>query len=267
MINQNQSATKREVAMRQYATARGNLLLMLGLTLVNIILLVANADVMLLFSATVPYYSVAFGIVDETGLLLIPAIFVAAVSLIAYFLCWIFSKKHYGWMIAALVLFILDTVFLVVLYLWLQDFSGILDLLIHIWVLYYLIIGVKYGAKLRKMPEDAVADGEEVLLNADGSVTQTDYSTYKRAADLTVKARILLEAEVLGHRVCYRRVKRVNELVVDGNVYDEVEMLVETAHSLTVVVDGHTIVAGFDGGAKSYLLVDGQEIAKKTRLY
>jgi hypothetical protein len=88
-----------------------------------------------------------------------------------------------------------------------------------------------------------------------------------RIADSTVKARILLEADALGHAIVYRRVKRVNELVIDGRVYDEMEALVEFAHSLKAQIDGHTIEVGFDGWVHSYLKIDGQTVGRKRRLY
>ena len=81
---------------------------------------------------------------------------IAGICLLAYLLCWIFSKKHYGWMIAALVMFIMDTLALVGIYLMIEDFSGIMDLLIHAWVLYYLFLGVTNGRKLKQLPEEVV---------------------------------------------------------------------------------------------------------------
>ena len=132
-----------------------------ALTLVNMVLLVLQADVMLLFSATVPYYAVAFGMALGSSSFLGGCICFAAIILLVYLLCWMFSKKHYGWMIAALVLFVLDSFFMVRLYLSLEDFSGILDVVIHVWVLYYLVIGVKYGHQLKKMPEEMPVASEE----------------------------------------------------------------------------------------------------------
>lgn len=269
MINHNVpqvEENKQEKLKRQYATARTNLLLMLVLTVVNIFLIFVEADYMLLFSATVPYFSVLVGVSDLTGMLLAPSIVIALVALTLYLLCWIFSKKHIGWMIAALVLFIIDTVVMAVLYFLAEDFSGIFDALIHIWVLFYLIMGVNSGSLLSKMSEVITCD--ERIPNEDEVPTQEiRNSIYLRVADLDVKARILLESDVLGHKVCYRRVKRTNELVIDGYVYDEVQMLLEPAHILTAVIDGHTIQAGFDGATKSFVLLDGQEVAQKLRIF
>ncbi len=152
------TVTPRAIAQQKYNSARANLLLMAGFTLINIALLFMNTDTMFLFSATVPYL---FAVGGQVMGLELPAVApflygIAAVCILLYFLCWIFSKNRYGWMIAALVLFILDTIAMVLIYLPGGFTEGILDALMHIWVLYYLIIGVKYGAQLKKLPPDPV---------------------------------------------------------------------------------------------------------------
>lgn len=156
MNNQQPAVSARALAEQKYGSARGNLLLMLGLTVINLVLLAVGSDYMLLFSATVPYLSLVYGLYSEMTVLLVAGIAIAVVAMVAYLLCWIFSKKHYGWMVAALVLFVLDTLCLIGFYFYVGDFSGILDLLIHAWVLYYLIIGVKAGHQLTYLPEDEV---------------------------------------------------------------------------------------------------------------
>jgi len=61
-------------------------------------------------------------------------------------------------------------------------------------------------------------------------------------------------------------VRHVNELVVNGDVYDERRGIIEFEHRLTAVIDGHTIEAGLDRESFSYLLFDGEEISRKRRL-
>lgn len=87
-----------------------------------------------------------------------------------------------------------------------------------------------------------------------------------RRADLSCKSKILLEATVEGYKICYRRVKSVNELVINGMVYDEKKGIIEFAHNLSAVIDGHTIEAGFDENSYSYILFDGDRIEEKLRL-
>ncbi len=86
-----------------------------------------------------------------------------------------------------------------------------------------------------------------------------------RRADTLCKYKTLLEASVDGYKICYRRVKTVNELVVNGCVYDEYKALIEFDHSLSAKIDGHTIKAGYYS-EYSYIAFDGNRIAQKKRL-
>lgn len=257
-----------QFAAEKVKVARYNLLLMIIFTVINIAILLTDGGVMLLFSATVPYFAVLLASMAEITAV---GIGVALFILVLYFICWIFSKKHYGWMIAALVLFAIDTLLMAVSYILIADATGILDVVIHIWVFYYLIIGVKYGIKLKKLPIeslDALYDEDsENCEEAEEAFKAEEFSEPIRRADTEVKHRVLLESNVAGHNVCYRRVKRVNELVIDGYVYAEIKMLVETAHTLSAVIGGHQIEAGFDGGCNSFIMLDGDVVAKKFRIY
>lgn len=272
--------SKRQSAQQQYNMARNNLILMIGLTLLNVIILALGSDTMMLFSATVPYFVAGMGIYSEIPFLMGVGIAIAVVILLVYFLCWLFSKKHYGWMIAALVLFGIDTLCMIGMYWIAQDFSGILDIVIHAWVMYYLIVGVRYGAQLKQLPAEApVADVQTTYTQTHAAEQVEDAapntsavnghsnSTPLRRMDMEAKARVLAETDAFGHHICYRRVKRVNELIVDNYVYADVEMMIESAHALNAVVDGHVIQAGFDGAAHSFIRVDGETFAKKLRLY
>ena len=158
MLNKNKGALTRARAQQEYNSARGNLLLVIILTVVNIVFLFAGSGTLMLFSASVPYFSVIFGQAftweTQNNVFLYASLVFAGVILLAYLLCWIFSKKSSGWMVFALVLFIVDTVVMIALYVWMQEVSGILDAIIHILVLYYLFIGVRRGAQLPTLPPD-----------------------------------------------------------------------------------------------------------------
>ncbi len=88
-----------------------------------------------------------------------------------------------------------------------------------------------------------------------------------RPADTSVKCRILLEHTERGYHICYRRVQKTNELVINGMVYDEMTALVETSHELCAIVEGHDIRVGFDGVGFSYVTFDGKRVAKKLRWF
>lgn len=87
-----------------------------------------------------------------------------------------------------------------------------------------------------------------------------------RRADESAKCRILLEAVRQEYRICYRRLKHTNELVVNGYVYDEKKGIIEFTHKLSAVVDGHIIEAGYDDRDFSYIRFDGKRIARKKRI-
>lgn len=280
----NSTITDAVACQKKYQASRHNLLLVVAFTIINIGLLLVESDTMFLFSATVPYLSALFA-QSASAAVDIPAaaanilvgifVTITVLSIAAYLLCWFMSKKHYGWMIAALVLFVIDTVAMGGSYILIGDFSGIMDALVHVWVLYYLITGVSNGHKIKKMPAEVaemaveqvqLQETDEIAPAYDGAELLANTPAL-RIADMDVKARILCEVDAFGHHICYRRVKRVNELVIDGNVYDDVEMLVESAHALNARIDSNTYQAGYDGGTKSYIRVNGEKIAQKTRLW
>ena len=88
---------------------RMNLLFVLGLTVVNIALLFADSSSYFLFSALLPYWTVAFGYYWEVPVLMAVGIGILLVYLVL-FLLW---DRHPAVPIAALVLFSLDCAFLV----------------------------------------------------------------------------------------------------------------------------------------------------------
>ena len=255
---------QREQYEEIYNGARKNLLLMILLTVVNMVLLVLDAQVMMLFSATLPYVAVAIGMAGYSSTALTLSVVFAIVIIGLYLLCWWLSKKHYGWMFFAFVLFVLDTVALVAIYVSSGEISGILDTIMHVWILFYLLSGCIHGYKLNHLPEEVYTSSTTQYPTIQGNDSTDSYAL--RSAD-EVKCRILLQSKVHGHEVVYRRVKRVNELVVDGSVYDEMEALVEKAHELCASIDGHTIQVGFDGWCHSFLKVDGYTVLKKIRWY
>lgn len=262
MARTQQNMTPREAAEQRFKMSRNNLLLVVILTVVNIVMLYLGSDSMMLFSASIPYYAVGFGVWWESFELFVVGIVVAVVLIALYFLCWLLSKKRPGWLIVALVLFVLDTIALAGLYIMAGEVSGILDVLLHAWVLYYLIIGISSARKLKNL-----APEEPVAVEADGAVVVTAVdSTPLRRISEDEKCRILLEHTYGSYHVVYRRVKRINQLVINDYIYDEIELLAEPAHSLSARIGGHDIVVGFDGVGHSYLTVDGEQIAKKMRL-
>lgn len=119
-----------------------------------------------------------------------------------------------------------------------------------------LLIAITVGSFISKKKE----------ARKDKSRNKSTSSKALRCADNTVKHKVLLEAQVDEYKICYRRVKSINELVVNGMVYDEKRGVVEFAHRLIAVIGNHTIEAGLDEDSFSYIRFDGEIIATKERL-
>lgn len=150
----NKNATPKN-PMTVYAAARSNLLLVIAFTAINVVLRLVSADMYFLFSASTPLAMVDIASWFENTAVLVGGAIMAFVVIGLYLLCWALSKKRPGWLVAALVLFVLDTLVLLALY----DISAmVLDLLMHAWVLYYLISGTVAANKMKKMsPEELEA--------------------------------------------------------------------------------------------------------------
>ena len=154
----------REETQRKYNNCRANLLVVVLFTIINLFTLTFGNSYFL-FSATLPAlfpavmselaadteYLASMGILpEEASVLVIVGLVIGLILTVPYLLCWIFSKKRVGWMVAALVFFSIDSLLLLLSF----DVSMIADILIHAWVMFYLITGVKHGFKLKTLPED-----------------------------------------------------------------------------------------------------------------
>ena len=273
-----------EKNLKGFTVARSNLLLVAVLTICNIALLITGSDTYFLFSASVPYiitslsmylcgmypeeyYEGGYESYEFFGKGLFGTALAISIAIIAvYFLIFfLLRKKRKIWLVVALVIFAIDTVVMFAYYG--LNLEMAFDILFHIYLIVSFSIGIYSAGKLKNMEEN----GEDLETVGDGEIVPTlttqEDSVRLRIADTMVKSKTLLEAEAFGHKIVYRRVKRVNELVVDGSVYDEYEALLERTHMLTAVIDGHSIAAGLDGSSRrSYIMVDGQTLASKLRL-
>ena len=161
----------RALYQSKFNSARYNLLLVVAMTAINVVLLMLGGSSYFLFSATVPYSLAIDGMYMtgrmpeewyadwpasvpflDSGYMTVMMVIAFAIILV-YLACFFFSKNFKtGWMIAATVLFVLDTLYMVFIYGVGAD--SVMDILLHAWVLYYLISGSVYGLKLKKLPED-----------------------------------------------------------------------------------------------------------------
>ena len=291
LFNQGVSLTPRQNYERKYKASRANLLLVVIATAINMFLIATGSDTYFLFSAFIPYFLTTIGMV-QCGLLppeyyeypmedyifydksLFVALLIISIILTSlYLLAWFMSKKNrVGWLIFALVFFGLDTLGMLI-------FNGIaaegiIDIVFHAWIIYYLVVGIIAHNKLKNYPyedepvmayQNAVSQAEGAQ-EAEAAPAPVQNSNIIRRADTDVKHRVLLQKRMFNMDICYRRVKRVNELVINGYVYDEFEALAEPAHTLEAYVDGHHVEAIYNG-THSIINVDGKEVVKKIRIF
>ena len=137
---------------RRVSMGRSFILIYAVLTLVNIVMVICGVLVKFISAISAPYYLVFIGkgmdngFAEGTwpvtsGLTLGCAAF--AVLLVAVFYgCWALSKKHMGWVVVALIFFIVDTALLVAVVVFLYRGNlmfEVMDLLFHLWIIYLLI--------------------------------------------------------------------------------------------------------------------------------
>lgn len=108
---------------------------------------------------------------------------VAVLGILAYFFSWLSSKKDGRWMTVALVLFILDCLFLVgdmvLQYNIAKDFEleysfDFLALVFHCWVLYDTGVGVHAWKKLKTMPQTVIEGNYEEPAEAPADAAEAD---------------------------------------------------------------------------------------------
>lgn len=115
-----QPADQRGLLNRAVVLASSNLVLFAILTVVNMVLITANADISFSFSAEIPPILLVYGVsaLKETGSAAVASVFfvLAAVGVGFIFLCAVLSKKKPGWLIAALVYTVIDLLLALAVY-------------------------------------------------------------------------------------------------------------------------------------------------------
>ena len=187
----NTTPTFTSINNAKYKNMRMSLLLIVIASTVNLFSIILM-ERYFLFSAYITQLlaTIGYSLYLETEMIVFPIIMgvVGLVTVVPYLLCWIFSKKHVGWMIGALVLFSLDSLLFLpdfLAFLMQGDVTMILDLAIRIYALVSLAMGVSYGLKAKKETANAaeavptmvgsitdyVPDGESQIPDASRTVT------------------------------------------------------------------------------------------------
>lgn len=264
---------KKNSPLTVYKTARSILWILLIMSAANVLTTLLGTDTYFIFTNFITYLAAVYARVfyDYTRdpVYLVIGILIALVILVVYLLCCLLSKKRRGWLIAALVLFSVDTAAMLLYYiinLSLADMlSDILDFACHGLVLWALIDGVR---RSREALEEANTP-ESLPMNTEFyDASQGDIpNTPSLGQPTDKKHRTLLSAVYGSHEIEVRRSYGLTELIVDGKVYGREEGVVESGYTISARVGGHAIETEFTPGGKQLLRVDGQVIAKKQRLF
>ena len=275
--------TKAQILKQQQKNASTFLFLVAIFTLLSVLSLLFSGSFYFLVSATVPSIIVSLGMVlcgilpdeeyvgDLSGMRIFDKsaftifIIIAVVIIALYFVSAILSRKEkVGWLIFSLVFFSLDTI-LMIIYFGFQGYT-LINLIFHAGIIIFLIVGIKAHYEFKKLPPEEQNPAPPT--NNENTNEPLEDSPILRPADLSIKSRILLDHNYQGHQIVYRRYKKTNELVIDGNVYAEYTAKLEFDHSLVANLDGHTIIAGlYSMGTRSFIAIDGILIKQKLRWY
>lgn len=143
----------------KYKQKRMTLLLIVIFSVVNLFALTFG-DTYFVFSSyftmIIPIFGLEFYVATGDSMYLIVTFVLGIISVVPYLLAWIFSKKTPIWMIIGTALFGIDTIFLLLdipVFLAAGDFTMIIDLAFHVFILIYLGIGIKQGFDLKREKE------------------------------------------------------------------------------------------------------------------
>ena len=173
-MNQNPIHNSRFLYERNIRNGSANLIYFALFTVVNLVLLLVNANLSFLFSAYIPQLMIAIGqgfasATGSIGPLIVFAVlsflFVAGCILSA-----VLSKKKTEWLILGAVLTTLDTVLMLVVVLpSIGDFlvDGLLSILFHAWILYYVYNALISHRKLKALPPEPQTYEAEYVLNGE----------------------------------------------------------------------------------------------------
>jgi len=136
---------------RKYNLSRLNLLILVGLSVVNMITLVLN-DSYFFFSLSFPRnFQLVYVILSEQGLvpnqqLIQPILLlIMVIPIVLFLLCYIFSNNNrYKIMLVAIILFAIDSIFTLLTF-------ELIDIIFHIYISIVLIMGYSSGRKIAKL--------------------------------------------------------------------------------------------------------------------
>jgi hypothetical protein len=153
-----ENATKRIRARlrRQAESGRLCLLILVAVSLINQLLLAFGVPYHFLFSAAAPYYMNWCCVqLSPGGWWVALAVILTVGCYVAYAVCWLLSGRSREWMVAAVGLYGLDTLLLLIFSLTLLEnpVSCLLELLVHGVCLVLLVRALMAAQRLSRMPK------------------------------------------------------------------------------------------------------------------
>ena len=140
--------------IKNYKIARMNIMVFIIFTLVNMFMLFADRYFLFSIYSSTSFFAAGIVWKEVYGNSFLALGFAIGLLILAvFFVFWLLSKKHRWAIIVLLVLFSLDSIWLIVsCILTIKDggLSLLLDILFHALMMYYLILGVKSSGELQK---------------------------------------------------------------------------------------------------------------------
>lgn len=151
----------------QIQAARGTLLGMIILTVVNAVLLLTESDYYMLYSISMTYVLMVFGQVMDGavfGTYTVTALVISAGIVAVFLACWILSKKKHIWLTVALVLTIVDCVLMLVFTFAVMEnpAENLVQIFVTLFLVYLLFRGVWNAKRLRTAQAEAQSASPEI---------------------------------------------------------------------------------------------------------
>lgn len=133
---------------------RWGILGIMAITLINQILLLCGEGYHFLFSAAIPYYLNWLAIQLDITAFKAVATILTLLLYVAYAACWLLSGRQREWMMAALGLYGVDTILLIIFALTLLEnpTSCLLEVLVHCLCMVLLFFAYRAAEQLSRMP-------------------------------------------------------------------------------------------------------------------
>ena len=296
--NQNDEQYQRNMYLSQYRVARNEIMMAVAFTAINIVLLLINGlnnGVAFLFSITVPYYCVGYGMAftNEFGsaVFLASGIIAALIMLGLYIMFFVLSKERPGCLTTLLIMFSVDTLAVtVMLFLFGFDASALFDVLFHALILFNLVRGVNAASKLKELgvevnhpfyvvpvaPDNAGAErsGEPFSYPVNEDKEEREEEEQPEAPEPAYRTepdgewdgegKTRLSAVYNGSDIRVVRKFSCTALIIDGGIYDTYDRIIETDYTLCAEVNGVKYVYSQNKYGGASLSADGEIVATGT---